>query len=72
MSGLECLNNREADFVDGVGEVIDLVCEEVVGDNGACTGCDTEGGIDKGLGDTGGELGGVRSTGLCKSLEGLL
>jgi hypothetical protein len=52
--------DRETDLVDSIGKVINLISIEVVRDNGESTGADTEGGVDKGLRDTGGELGGVR------------
>lgn len=71
MGSLERLDDREADFVDGVGEVVDLVGVVVIGDNCECTGGDTEGGVHKGLGDTGREGGRVRCTGSGKSLERL-
>ena len=64
------LHDGETDFVDSVCEVIDFVGVVVVEDYSESTGCDTEGGVDKSLGDTGGEFGGVRSTGLGQSLEG--
>ena len=60
---------EKTDFVDSVGEVVDLVGGEVVGDNGECTGSDTERGVHEGLGDTGGELCGVRRAGGCEGLE---
>ena len=41
----ESLDDGEADFVDSVGEVIDLVGVVVVRDNGEGTGGDTEGGV---------------------------
>lgn len=46
-------NDRETYFVDAISEFVDFAGVVVVRDNGAGTGCDTEGGIDKGLGDTG-------------------
>ena len=53
MSGCESLYNRETDFVDSVGEVIDFVGVVVVEDYSESTGCDTEGGVHKCLRDTG-------------------
>ena len=53
VSCCECLYNRETDFVDSVGEVIDFVGVEVVRNYGESTGCDTEGSVDKSLRDTG-------------------
>ena len=49
--------DRETDFVDSVGEVVDLVGVEVVRDYSECTGCDTEGGVDKSLRNTGRKFG---------------
>ena len=57
------LNNGKPYFVDAIGEFVDFAGEEVVRDNGQSTGCDTEGGVDKGLGNTGGQRYGVRRTG---------
>ena len=68
--GCKCLHDGETDFVDCVGEVVDLVGVVVVGDNSESTGSNTEGGVDKSFRDTGREFGGVRSAGLSQSLEG--
>ena len=57
VSCCECLYNRETDFVDSVGEVIDFVGVEVVGNYSECAGCDTEGSVDKCLRDTGRKFG---------------
>ncbi len=51
------LNDRETDFVDCVSQVVDFVGVEVVRDYSECTGCDTEGGVDKCLRDTGRKFG---------------
>ncbi len=56
MSSGKCLHDGETDLVDCVGEVVDLVGVEVVGDYSESTGGDTEGGVDKCLRDTGREL----------------
>ena len=55
-------NDRETYFVDAISEFVDFAGVVVVRDNGAGTGCDTEGGIDKGLGDYGRQGDRVRST----------
>ncbi len=49
MGSGKCLHDGETDFVDSVGEVIDFVGVVVVEDYSECTGCDTEGGVDKSL-----------------------
>lgn len=49
----ECCYDREADFVNSVGKIVDLIGEEVIGDYRKCTGGDTERGVHEGLGNTG-------------------
>ena len=57
------LAHAEASLVNAVGDAVDLGAEVVEHDDGDAGTGDTEGRVDQGLGDTGGELGGIGRAG---------
>ena len=52
MGSCKSLHDGETNLIEAVSQLVNLVCIIVVGDNGQCTGQDTEGSINQSLGNT--------------------